>query len=108
MFLSYEYLDYKGLDPKTGEHRWKYRIVDSEWEAEGVAVGVRLGVGVAGEVACAVIQEYGKRELPVAANLIRAFQFESSKYGHSIERLVDSNKQYNTQQEDGMFSLSTL
>ena len=90
-FVSYEYLgyDYDGYDPKTNESRWKYKIIDSEWEAGAVGVGVGVAV--------AVIQEYSKRELPVAANLIRAFQFISFRYGYSIQTIIDWNKQLSPQ-----------
>ena len=93
MFLSYEYAGAVPYDPKTGECRWNYKIVDSEWEA----VGVGVAVGVAVEVGVAVIQEYSKRELPVAANLIRAFQFISTKRGYSIQQIVKWNLQHNPQ-----------
>ena len=94
-FVSYEHLGSKSYDPKTNEFRWRYKIVDSEWEAVGVVVAVAVGVAVG--VAVAVIQEYSKRELPVAANLIRAFQFISTKRGYSIQRIIDWNKQRNPQ-----------
>ena len=95
MFLSYEYIRHEGsdYDPKTNEYRWRYKIVDSEWEAVGVGVGVDSWAGNA----VAVIQEYGKRELPVAANLIRAFQWYSTKYGYSIQRIIKWNLQHNPQ-----------
>ena len=56
MFLSYEYAGAVPYDPKTGEYRWRYKIVDSEWEAVGVgvAVGIVVGVAVAVMVAVAV------------------------------------------------------
>ena len=95
MFLSYEYAGAVPYDPKTGEYRWRYKIVDSEWEAVGVGVAVVDGGAV--WVGCAVIQEYSKRELPVAANHIRAFQFISTKRGYSIQQIIDWNKQFNPQ-----------
>ena len=94
-FVSYEFLSYDGYDPKTNEYRWGYKIVDSEWEAVGV--GVAVVDGGAGWVVVAVMQEYSKRDLPVAANLIRAFQFISSKYGYSIQQIIDANKKRNPQ-----------
>jgi hypothetical protein len=84
MFLSYEYLGYLGHDPKTNEYLWEYKIVDSEF-GEGVGVGVGV----------AVIQEYSKRNLTVAPNLVRAMQLVSKKYGYSIQQIIDWNKQYN-------------
>ena len=95
MFVSYEYLGHDYYDPITNKYRWRFKIVDSEWEAVAVMVASTVGDSVA--VGLAVIQEYSKRELPVAANLIRAFQWYSSKYGYSIEQIVDSNKQHNPQ-----------
>ena len=94
-FVSYEYLGLEGYDPKTNEFslKYKYKIIDSEWEAVAVLAAFRGGV-VVGVV---VIQEYSKRDLPVAANLIRAFQFASTKYGRSIQQIIDWNKQYNPQ-----------
>ena len=97
MFLSCAYFGHEGYDPKTNEHRWKYRIVDSEWEAVTVGLSGGVDVGGAASVAVAVIQEYGKRGLPVAANLIRVFRFISTKYGFSIQQIIDRNKQYNPQ-----------
>jgi hypothetical protein len=103
MFLSYKYLDYKGLDPKTGEHRWRYKIVDSEWEEVALEValevGIGVGVGVVG-VEVAVIDTYSKRGLPVVPNLIRALQWYNSKYGYSIGQLIAWNKQYNPRYKD--------
>ena len=100
-FVSYEYLshDYYGYDPKTNEYRWGYKIIDSEWEAVAVVHGGAHGDAVGGAVwgTAAVIQEYGKRELPVAANLIRAFQFISFRYGYSIQTIIDWNKQLSPQ-----------
>ena len=102
MFLSYEYLGYKGLDPKTNEHRWEYRIVDSEWKAVVARANVVVSIVDSSPlevtlVGLAVVQEYSKRSLPVAANLIRVFRFISTKYGFSIQQIIDWNKQYNPQ-----------
>jgi hypothetical protein len=89
MFQSYECVKYLGYDQKTNEYRYEYKIVDDDW------VGVRVAVAVGVGVAIAVIQEYGKRDLPVAPNLVRAFQWYSQKYGISTEYLIAWNKQYN-------------
>ena len=95
MFLSYEYDGAVPYDPKTDEYRWKFKIIDSEWEVVVVVVDQDHIVEVAAAVA--VIQEYSKRELPVAANLIRAFQFISFRYGYSIQTIIDWNKQLSPQ-----------
>src|SRR5271155_3180851 len=92
MFQSYEYIKYLGLDPKTKQYRWEYRIVDDDWEE--VAVGVSAGVGAV-LVGASVINTYSKRGLPVASNLIRALQWHSQKYGFTLEQVIASQKQYN-------------
>jgi hypothetical protein len=94
MFQSCEYVKHLGHDQKTDEHRHEYKIVDDDWVGVGVAVGVGVGVGVA------VIQEYSKRDLPIAPNLVRAFQWYSKKYGHSIEQVIALNKQYSPLYKD--------
>jgi hypothetical protein len=92
-FKSYEYkiLDY---DQKTKLYRYEYKIVDDDWVEVEVGVGVGVGVEVA------VIQEYSKRDLPVAPNLVRAFQWYSKNYGTSIEQIIAWNKQDNPLYKD--------
>jgi hypothetical protein len=97
-FKSYEYTKHLDFDQKTNKYRYEYKIIDDEykiidddWVAVGVAVGVRLGVAFA----IAVIQEYSKRDLPVAPNLFRAFQWFSKKYGCSIEQIIAWNQECN-------------
>jgi hypothetical protein len=103
-FKSYEFVKYLGLDQKTKEYRFEYKIVDDDWVGVVVAVGfgvaVGVGLGVAVEVGAAVIQEYSKRDLPIAPNLVRAFQWFSKKYGISIEQVIAWNKQYNSKFKD--------
>jgi hypothetical protein len=95
-FKSYEY-KILGFDQKTKSYRYGYKIVDDDWVGVDFAVGVEVevGVGVVVGVAVAVIQEYSKRDLPVAPNLVRAFQCFSKNCGYSIEQLIAWNKQYN-------------
>jgi hypothetical protein len=92
MFQSCEFVKHLGYDQKINKYRYEYKIVDDDWVGV-VGVGVEVGVGVA--VGVAVIQEYSKRNLPVAANLVRAFQWHSKKYGYSTEEIIAWNKQYN-------------
>jgi hypothetical protein len=94
-FKSYE-PKYLGFDQKTNKYRYGYKIVDDDW------VEVAVAVEVAGEVAVgvAVIQEYSKRDLPIAPNLVRAFQWYSKNYGTSIEQLIAWNKQRNPLYKD--------
>jgi hypothetical protein len=94
-FKSYEYR-YIGFYHKTNEYRYEYKIIDDDWVAVGVGVVVGVGVGAGVGVEVAVIQEYSKRGLPVTPNLVRAFQWHSKKYGHSIEQIIAWNKQYNS------------
>ena len=115
MFQSFEFLECSCYDPKTNKYRWRYKIVDSEFEeftdvagiggtvkkalalALEVGVGVWVGVGVGVGVGFAVIDTYSKRGLPVVPNLIIAFQWHSSEYGYSLEQLIALQKQYNPQ-----------
>ena len=100
MFQSFEFLEYLGLnfDARYDEHRWRYSIVDDEFEEVEVAVGVggwdTPGQGVA--IGIAVIYTYSNRGLPVVPNLVRAFQWYINKYGYSLEQLIAWNKQYNS------------
>jgi hypothetical protein len=89
-FKSYE-SKYLGYDYKTDEYRYEYKIVDDDWIAFGVAVEVWVEV----VIGAAVIQEYSKRDLPIATNLVRAFQWYSQKCGYSIEQIIAWNKQHN-------------
>jgi hypothetical protein len=106
MFQSFEFLECSCYDPKTAKYRWRYKIVDTEFEevAVGVEVGVWAGVGVgvwvgvgSGVFGVAVIDTYSNRGLPVVPNLIRALQWYSSKYRHSIEQVIAWQLQYNPQ-----------
>ena len=91
MFISYEYIKYVSYDKKTKEYRYQYKITDSDFEevVVGVEVGVGLGVGVA------VIDTYEKRNLNVAANLMKAFVWGVKTYGWTIADLISYNKKYN-------------
>ena len=97
MFKSYEYQKYLGYNSKTKEYSYQYKIIDSEFEEVGVDVGVEVGVAaeVAVAVAVAVIDTYEKRNLNVAANLVRAFLYLSKKYGNSVNDIIEYNKKYN-------------
>src|SRR5271155_44822 len=111
MLKSYEFIRYLGLDPKTNQYRWEYRIVDDDWEEVGVVVENKVAGAFAVGVGVAVIDTYSKKGLPVAPNLIRAFQFESQKYGYILEQLIAWHKRYNpkfTQYEDEINRLLVL
>jgi hypothetical protein len=100
MFQSYEFVKPLGYDPKTKSYRYEYKIVDDDWVWVAVGVEVEAPVAVGVAVAIAVIQEYSKRDLPIAPNLVRAFQWQSKKYGVSIEQIIAWNKQYNPLYKD--------
>ena len=87
MFISYEY-KYLGYDEKTKEYRYQYKITDSDFEE----VGLERSPGGAW---AGVIDTYEKRNLNVAANLMRAFVWYSKKYNWPIELVISHNKQYN-------------
>jgi hypothetical protein len=82
MFISLE----------DGKHSREYKLTDSEF---GTVLGI-IGVGLNYCFENAVIQEYSKRNLNVAANLMRAFIWYNKQYHNwSIQRLIDFNKRNN-------------
>jgi hypothetical protein len=85
MFISFKYKEYLGKD---GKHAWRYELTDSEFGT--VSVVSELGIwGI-------VIQEYGKRKLNVAANLMRAFIWEHKQYPDwPIQEIIDDGKKNN-------------
>ena len=100
MFQSVEYQKYLGYDAATKEYRYQYKIIDSDFEefAVGFAVGVGVGVavGVAGAVAVAVIDTYEKRNLNVAANLIKFILYLHKRYpDYTIQQIIETNRKYN-------------
>ena len=87
MFQSYKFIKY--LDYKDGEYSWEYELIDSDF-------GTVSGVGVEVGVEVAVIQEYSKRKLNVAANLALAFiWYNKNDPYYSIQQLIYYNKKYN-------------
>ena len=91
MFQSYKYIKYLGK--KDDKYPCEYELTDSDFGTiSGVddEIGVGIGVGVA------VIQEYSKRKLNVAKNLMLAFVWHNKKYPYySIQQMIDNNKKYN-------------
>jgi hypothetical protein len=69
-------------------------LTDSEF---GTVSGIIVGMfATLVEIAIAVIQEYSKRKLNVAANLIRVFIWMHRKYPYwSIQQMMVYNKRYN-------------
>ena len=90
MFQSYKFI--KHLKDKYGKYSFEYDLTDSDFGTVS-EVGVAPAVGVASGLVIAVIQEYSKRNLNVAKNLMLAFIWHNKKYpSMSIQELVDLNK----------------
>jgi hypothetical protein len=93
MFISYKYKQYLGR--KDSKHTWEYELTDSEFgtvsgaaEMNCILYPVIMGV--------AIIQEYSKRNLNIAANLVMAFVWFNKLYPNwSIREMIDDNKKYN-------------
>jgi hypothetical protein len=94
MFQSYIFKD--SLISKDGRHYcWAYEITDSKF---GTVSGVATGSAVwPYTIGAAVIIEYGKRNLNVAANLAICFVWISKQYIYwPIQQIIDNNKKYNS------------
>jgi hypothetical protein len=89
MFISHKFIKY--LDKKDGNRTWKYEITDSEF---GTVSGIgTITIGGVVEFEVAVIQEYGKRNLNVAANLAIALVWYNKQYPYwTIQKLIYLNK----------------
>jgi hypothetical protein len=90
MFISYndDFLEYE-----NSKYYWEYKLADSEF---GMVSGTNCtGLHVVA-LGVAIIQEYSKRNLNVAANLAVAFVWYNKEYPDCpIQQLIDSNKKYN-------------
>jgi hypothetical protein len=93
MFISYEFKNYLG--EKDAKEIWEYETTDSEFGTVSGVVAVEVGY-VMVDIGIAIIQEYNKRNLNVAANLMRAFVWFNKKYPNlSIQQMIDDNRKYN-------------
>jgi hypothetical protein len=86
MFQSLTLTKYFGYNEKAKLHLYEYEIMDSDFSCIAVAPA-----GAAGGV---VIQEYSKRNLNVAANLIKFFLYHQKKYGYSIAKQIEWAERY--------------
>jgi hypothetical protein len=94
MFISFNYKGYLGC--KDSKNSWEYELTDSEF---GTVFGVvnipKDAPGINLEMSMAVIQEYDKRNLNIAANLAIAFVWFNKKYPNwSIQMMIDHSKQH--------------
>ncbi|SRR5258708_10850947 len=91
MFISYTETKFD-YDYKAKLYKREYKIIDSEFKEIGASVGEGMGIV---NVSNAVIDTYEKRNLNVAANLIRAFIWLSKEYNRPISYIVNWDKQFN-------------
>jgi hypothetical protein len=93
MFISYEYKS----NHKYFEYICYYELIDSKFGTVPGMVDVpKSTYGITIEMSVGVIQEYSKRNLNVAVNLVAFFVWMSKQYSFiSIQQLIDQNKQYN-------------
>jgi hypothetical protein len=91
MFQSCKYIG--KLAHKLGdEYTWKYELTDSEF---GTIFGAIIIERWLVEFEIIVIQEYSKRNLNVAANLVACLVWQHKKYGQPIQQIIYYNKKYN-------------
>ena|ERR1700722_7181131 len=90
MFQSIEYTNYIGYNATTKFYSYEYELVDSDFSC----VAITLAASFSGTVVGVVIQEYSKRKLNVAANLIKCFQFQEEKFGWPIAKQIAWAEQY--------------
>jgi len=89
MLIDIQYRRYLGYDEKTKLYSYEFELTDSEFgSVAGVATGMARPVRVAGVVG-AVIAEYGKRNLNVAANLIKLLLLYKQQHGWEIASQID-------------------
>src|SRR5271166_1150527 len=86
MFKSYECIKSLGYNSKIKGYEFLYKIIDSDFEEVVVALAVGAGI--------AVIEVYEKRNLNVAANLIKYFLYICNKYGCIMQEVIKQNKEY--------------
>ena len=90
MFQSIEYTNYIGYNATTKFYSYEYELVDSDFSC----VAITLAASFSGTVVGVVIQEYSKRKLNVAANLIRYFKYREKSHGYSIAQQIAWAEEY--------------
>jgi hypothetical protein len=97
MFISYDFSE--NFYYQDDKYYWEYELTDSEFgTVSGIGVSDIYDMEDSGKPTyefdmfeVAVIQEYSKRNLNVAANLAVAFVWS----GFPIDELIEINKEYN-------------
>ena len=94
MLIDIQFKRELGYNKKTKIHSCEYELTDSEFgSVAGVGTGLDGPVGVAGVVG-AVIAEYGKRNLNVAANLIKLLLLYKRRNGWEIASQIGWWQEY--------------
>jgi hypothetical protein len=97
MFQSIKYIRALGYNAATKLHSYEYELIDSDFSCVVVVAGARefLGMDVLFVAyAGAVIKEYSKRKLNIAANLIRFFRFYKKKWSYSMIQQIAWAEKY--------------
>jgi hypothetical protein len=92
MFVSYKFCNF--LNNKF--NFLEYELTDSEFGMVSGVVAHESWISGVVEIGIAVIQEYSRRNLNVAANLAVAFVWYNKLYPHvSIQQIIGANKKDN-------------
>jgi hypothetical protein len=86
MFQSIKYKRYIDYNAATNLSKYEFELIDSDF---GKVVVVDHEVGVSASCPGPVIQEYSKRNLNVAVNLVRCFRFCEKRYGWTIAEQIE-------------------
>jgi hypothetical protein len=91
MLQSSEYKRFLGYNAATKLYEHEYDLIDSDFRCVVVAITDPLAhaAGEAVEAPGSVIQEYSKRKLNVAANLVRCFKYQEKIYGWTIAQQIE-------------------
>jgi hypothetical protein len=99
MFLSYQFVGSPGVLDFLRDHmRWSYTIIDDEFQAYDTIETSLYSAANGVEVVAAVINTYGKRNLPVVYNIIKAIQWWDVPTGpvpRPFNYVIKANKQHN-------------
>jgi len=97
MFVSIKHKEYLGYNSKINLYECKFELTDSEFRTVVVLGSVRGDAGWRGLLLADVgiiISEYSKRNLNVAANLIKLIISYKEKYNWSINAQLNCYREY--------------